>query len=106
MSRISISFAYPIPPNLMPSHFMPSHPIFERPPKVPVEVFDASLTDVHNQLISLSPGEQTLGPDLPSGTYLVRALLPSGEIVADTVTLSEGRDGHAVFKTQRVPDDP
>lgn len=89
----------------MPSHSRPSHPIFDQPPAVPVEVFDANSRAVHQQLIRLSPGEQTLRKELSSGTYLVRAPLPSGEIVADTVTLTEQRDAHAVFKTQRAPAD-
>jgi hypothetical protein len=68
---------------------------------VPVQVFDATSTQIFAKPVPLNSTPSLLGPDFRPGTYLVRALLPSGEVLAETVAVESGKDVKAVFKSGR-----
>jgi kumamolisin len=68
---------------------------------VPVQVFDATSNQIFAKPVPLNSTGSLLGQDFGPGTYLVRATLPSGEVLADTVAVESGKDVKAVFKSKR-----
>jgi hypothetical protein len=68
---------------------------------IPVQVFDATSKQVFAKPVPLSSDGSRLDQDFGPGTYLIRAALPSGEILADTVAVQSGKDGEALFRPKR-----
>jgi hypothetical protein len=62
---------------------------------IPIQVFDSKSVQVFAKAVPLRSSGTRLDRDFDSGAYLVRAILPSGEMLADTVALQSGSDGTA-----------
>ena len=54
-------------------------------------------------MIPAGPAPQPRSVDLPAGKYLFEAFLPDGEVAAETVTVSAGRNDPVMLQASRLP---
>lgn len=76
------------------AHYMSSY----ENTSVPMQVFDEHSKEVFAKSVPLSSTGARVGQDFLPGTYLIRAILPSGEILADTVVVRKGDDAKVVLR--------